>query len=106
MWNLFTYRVFTAERQREALRDAAQFRLARAAKEGRRVIDARSGSPDAGLGEAAPWWTVLRALRRRVRLPFASSPAPERLGAAARYGRRHRTIAAPGGNPDGCADQA
>ncbi len=54
MWNLFAYHVFTAERQREALRDAAQFRLARAAEEGWRVNDTRSGSPDAGLGEAAP----------------------------------------------------
>ena len=73
MWDLFTYRVFTADRQREAQRDAARFRLARAAEEGRQGNGTRSGSPDAGLGEAAPWWAVLRGLRRRARPPFASS---------------------------------
>jgi hypothetical protein len=82
MWDFFTYRVFTADRQREAQRDAARFRQARTAEEGRHVNGTRSGSPNVGLGEAAPWWAALRALRRR---------AP---------------TAVPHGNSDGCADQA
>lgn len=80
MWNFELYHVFAIERQREAEREAARSRLARYAEERRPV--AHSGGPDAGLGEAAPWWAVLRALRRRAR------------------------PAAPRGNPDGCADQA
>lgn len=75
MWNLYTYHVFTADRQREAERDAARFRLARAAEEGRRVNGKRSGNPDAGLGEAAPpWWAVLRAARRRARTAVPRGP--------------------------------
>ena len=94
MWDLFTYRVFTADRQREAQRDAARFRLAQAAEEGRRMNGTRSGSPDAGLGEAAPWWAILRALRRRARTAFGPSSL------------RREPAAVPRGNPDGCADQA
>lgn len=80
MWNFELYHVFAVERQREAEREASRVRLARYAEAGGRV--AHSGGSDAGLGEAAPWWAVLRALRRRAR------------------------PAAPRGNTDGCADQA
>jgi hypothetical protein len=66
MWNFELYHVFATEHQREAEREAARARLARTAEEGR--LAARSGGSGAGLGEAAPWWAVLRALRRRARL--------------------------------------